>query len=178
MSQNRPQSHPNIFQFWFNHHSQILLITNKRQFRGRRFFATHCVTELSQYVPHTTVTSISNYYSPFKEREINGKPPQMLWQKTSATNSAIKLFIQYIPRYPFQTLNNIFIRCFHFHQRHIPTTFTHLTLSKLPKPTALLKSNSIDYPEQQSRPNPIPTGTLTPNHIPNTCTPHQLTLPN
>ena len=133
--------------------------------------------------------SISNYHSPFKEREIDSRLLKMLWQKTSATNSAMKLSQhQYIPRYPFQTtLNNIFNRCFHFNQRHIQTTLTHLTHSKLPKHTAQLKTNSIHYPEQQSRPSPIPTGSLTQTTFQtlvfqNSCTPStnppQLSHPN
>jgi hypothetical protein len=43
---------------------------------------------------------------------------------------------QYILRYPFETtFNNIFNRCFHFHQRHIHTTSVHPTHSKLPRQT-------------------------------------------
>ena len=49
------------------------------KFRGRKLFVTNCATEHSHYLILTTVTSISNYRSPFKEREVDGR--QILWQK-------------------------------------------------------------------------------------------------
>ena len=103
------------------------------KFRGRKLFVTNPGPEHSHYLILTTVTSISNHRSPFKEREVDGR--QILWQKIFSQKLCKKLSKhQYILRYPFETtFNNIFNRCFHFHQRHIHTTSIHPTQSKRPK---------------------------------------------
>jgi hypothetical protein len=81
------------------------------KFRGRKLFVTNCPTGHSHYLILTTVTSISNYSSPFKER-VDGR--QILWQKIVCQKlcqcmTATKLSKhQYILRYPFETtFNNI-----------------------------------------------------------------------
>jgi hypothetical protein len=123
---------------YFSYHSPSTYINYKQQ--------TNFVAE--NFLSHTVPWSIHNithhrhihFKLPFKEWEVDGRLNVVA--KTSATNTATKLSKhQYIPHYPFQTtFNIIFNWCFHVHQGHIQTTLTHLTHSKLPKPTSLFNT--------------------------------------
>ena len=102
------------------------------KFRGRKLFVTNCATEHSHYLILTTVTSISNHLSRTRSRrKTNFVAKNLLSETRPRSYQNIN-----IPSLPFETtFNNIFNRCFHFHQRHIHTTSKHPTQSKLPRPT-------------------------------------------
>ena len=138
MSQTRSQSNQNISVsvICFNYHSPSTNINDKQKILWQKAFC-HILRHRAFTISLTTVTSISNYHSPFKEREVSGRlnvVAKNFCHKLCHETINISLAIHFKP------LNNIFNQCYHFHQGHIQTTLAHLTHSKLPKPTALFNT--------------------------------------